>query len=304
MKYKNHFKMITIPFNKLNLNLSDISINAHQKFANFLFEEMSKPHKNKNFDINSTEIELFKENKGKTLQIKVIDWFSRLSAEERIKVSTIKSKWLIDALFQMYLFFKKNSNISFKPNDEMIIFFRNKNRMNSNNLNSLYSFNLLNDNKFSSNDEIQYNKEREDKENNSINQDIYEDSYFKPCKNNEIKELGIEKDFLKYMNILSLNDKEEYDIITIDIKLLSDIDEFKRYLKLFTNDNYFQDWIIPFENKSGVKNFYLPSWMEKNNLNFSFCEIIVAFIEQNLLLNYEYYYFTKNIYELPNNKLI
>ena len=152
MKYKNHFKMITIPFNKLNLNLSDISINAHQKFANFLFEEMSKPHKNKNFDINSTEIELFKENKGKTLQIKVIDWLSRLSAEERIKVSTIKSKWLIDALFQMYLFFKKNSNISFKPNDEMIIFFRNKNRMNSNNLNSLYSFNLLNDNKFSSND--------------------------------------------------------------------------------------------------------------------------------------------------------
>ena len=299
--------MITTPFNLLNLQnlslLSDTSIKEHQDFAKDLMVEMNK----------STQREIFSDyslkSKDNLYQMKILSWFSNLTNEEKIKVCTIKSKWLVEALYQMYLLFKKDNKIAFEPSDEMLIFLRNERDSNDcNGLDSSNSFNLL-DNEPSSN-------EKEGKENIPRTQIINENDadsslYFKPCENNEINGnskdsddfQNMENNFLNHINILSSNDSDEFDIVAIDLKLLSDVEFFKRCFKLFTNDNYFKDWIVAFENQKGIKNFYLPAWMGKKcNLKFGFCEIIVAFLEQNILLNYEYYYFTNKIYEVSYNK--
>ena len=152
----------------------------------------------------------------------------------------------------MYLVFKNEPEAKFSSTDFELY--------------SLNSFNLLNYKNFSSNDEKKSNKKKEEKENNSIN----------------------ETELLKNIKILSLND-DDLNCLAISDELLSDVQKFKFYFKLFTNDNYFEDRILPFENKFGKKKLSFPAWMSKPNSKFTFCEIIIGFLEQNILRNYEFF---------------
>ena len=303
--------MLLKPFNLFNFQnkstLSDTSIKEHQNFAENLLKEMKQSHQNDKSIKNSEILNLLKENKGEIIQSKVLEWLSQLSPENKIKICTIQCKWLIEILYQMYLLFQRDNRITFEPSDEMLFFF--------NEFNSLDSLNLLIYDKISSLDEIDSNnneKEEEEinsneKKNKEENDDIiFYKKYFVSSKKKENKneeKIQYEKDFLQYIKIISLND-DQIDTITISVDLLSDMDKFKRCFKFFSNDYYFKDWLLPLKNKKGIYNFMLPSWMHKKNISFSFCQIIIGFLEQHILLNYEYFYYTNKIYDLSYHKNI
>ena len=295
--------MITIPFNLFDLN--NTSYKEHQNFAQKLDENISKSlikdKSNENLAYKS-----LKQINGDEIRTSVLNWFSKISQEEKITICTIRSKWLIEAFYQMYLLFQRNNKISFDPSEEMFIFIKKNNEDGKANQNSLNSFNLLNLIEVSSNDESKFSKNKVKRETNSKEgYSIDIDSpfiYFKESKNenNEkcLDKIKLEEEFLKHIKIISLNE-DELDTLTISLELLSNVELFKKYFKFFTNDNYFRDWIFPFENKKEIKNFYLPFWMTKCNL--SFCQIIIGFLEQQILLNYEYFYYNNKIYEISNN---
>ena len=300
--------MISTPFNLFDCFNFDFSKKQHQNFALKLHENIGesfiKNKSNENLDYKS-----LKPINGEEIRTTVLNWFSKISQEDKIKISTIQSNWLIKALYQMYLLFIKNNKVSFEPKEEILIFFKNYKEEKKGCSNSLISFNLLNFKKISSNDETKFDKKKVEKEINSIEEDSMDNdspsTYFKCRKSVNHKIFQdknyLEKEFLNHIKIISLNE-EELDTITLDLELLSDVELLKKYFQFFTNDNYFKDWIYTFENKDGIKNFYLPNWMSKYNL--SFCQVIIGFLEQHILLNYEYFYFNNNIYEMPNNDKI
>ena len=101
---------------------------------------------------------------------------------------------------------------------------------------------------------------------------------------------SIEKEFLeKFLNIIS----SDINIITLNEEILSDSEKFKKCFKSLTNDKYFSDLLFPVDKQS--KMFILPSWMSDNE-NLTFCQKILGFFEQNIILNYEYFYFKGRIY--------
>ena len=226
-----------------------------------------------------------KEIKGEELKNKVLNWlFIELDEEERKKICVIKSKMLINILIQIYLLFQKgNDKVELEPIDDIEIFF--------NESTSLNSFKL-----FSSMDE-----RKEGKENSEKKIDVDELYYYKKYFHSYLSKKEEEEDFIKFIKIISLNDDDEFNTIMISNELTSDIEKFKKYFKICTNDNYFEDWLWPFENKNRELNFTMPVWMCKHfekNLKFSFGQIIFGFFERQILLNYEYFYYTNKIYKL------
>ena len=301
--------MITTPFNLFKLfNLNNTFYKEHQNFARRLDENIResliKDKSNENCTCKS-----LKQINGDEIRTSVLNWFSIMSQEDKIKICTIHSKWLIEEFYKMNILFQANQCILFEPNEEMLNFFKNNREDSKINQNSLLSFNLLNFNEISSNDETQFSKRKVEKENSSIKEDstIINSSitYFRCSKkeNNERcpETINLEEEFLKQIKLISLNE-DELGTLTISLELLSNVEQFKKYFKFFTNDNYFKNWIYPFENKEGIKNFFLPIWMSKNSLNL--CQIIIGFLEQHILLNYEYFYYNNKIYELTNNDKI
>ena len=301
--------MLAKPFNLLSSqklsSLPDSLIKQHQNFASKLLKEMKNAHQNKS-DVEEFEIVKFLEKKkGKMLREEVLNWLSDLCSEEKAKICTIKDKWLTLILFQMFLLFQKDNSIGFEPNDEMKIFFSQ--------IDSLNSFKLLN-NTFSPNDENNNSNIKEGEEiisNYNKNEpeietvDLYfYKNYFKINQKvkNEEKE-NSEKEFIEFIKLMPLN-KNEFDSITINSNLLSDMELFKKYFKYFSDDNYFEEWLWPFKNKDEILNFQMPVWMRKPNICFSLCQIFFGFLEQHILLYYEYFYYTKKIYQLPYHKEI
>ena len=109
---------------------------------------------------------------------------------------------------------------------------------------------------------------------------------------------SIEKEFLeKFLNIIS----SDINIITLNEEILSDSEKFKKCFKSLTNDKYFSDLLFPVDKQS--KMFILPSWMSDNE-NLTFCQIILGFFEQNIILNYEYFYFKDKIYPYMDHYVI
>ena len=268
------------------------SLNSQRNPSSFILIK-----ENKNLEENlikemkwNSDYKNIKEIKREELNNNILNWlFFELNDEERKKICVIQSKILINILIQMYLLFQKNKEVVFKPVDDIKIFFTEST--------SLNSFIFLNDKVSSMDDNIINKKEVEE---NSINNnnDLYYKNYFNSyfLKKEEIKNEE-EGDFIKFIKIISLNN-DEFNTIMISNDLISDIEKFKKYFKINTNDKYFKDWLWPFENENKEISFTMPVWMCKNNLKFNFCQIIFGFFERQILLNYEYFYYTKKINQL------
>ena len=302
--------MLSTPFIFFDSKNFGFLADTLKKRQNFL-EKLVKETKNlygKNKINKETEIlSLLKGKNGEKLQSNVLKWFSELSFEDKQKICAIQDKWLTSVLIQMYLLFEKNNNIQFEPTEEMKIFFSGSN--------SLNSFKLL-INEFSPNDEIKNGNEKEEEEisknriskEEEINDLFFYKKYFnvieKAQNEKDEEKENIMKDLIQSFKIISLGKDNDLDAIIISSDLLSNLEKFKRYFKFFSNDNYFKEWIFPFKHKNNIFNFYMPSWMRNNNLCFSFCQLIIGFIEQHILLNYEYFYLTNNIYKLISKNII
>ena len=104
-------------------------------------------------------------------------------------------------------------------------------------------------------------------------------------------------------NIIVINsEKDNFDTITFKKDFIMNIDIIKKNLEFFSGENYFKDWFIPI-NAKNVYSFVLPYWMH-NNQELSLCQLIMGYFEQKIMINYEYYYYTKKNYEFSFNKQI
>ena len=243
--------------NKTIVN-QDIYSEEQRKLMNILLNEIKKAEN------------ISQKNKPKLLkelnQERILNWFFKLNLEDKIKVSTITNKLLSHILLELSPLFKKENEIIFVPKKEMLMIFKG---------------------------EI-----RDSYENNELDNDkkLYE-KYFicinkMESKDNEAKiDNDLENKFLgKYLNIIS----SDSNTITLSEELLSDSKEFKRLFRFLSNDKFFTETLSP---KKENKNFSLPSWMFKAMNNLTLSQIIIGFIEQNILLNYELFYYTKRIYQ-------
>ena len=237
------------------------------------------------------------------IQKKVLNFISKLSLKERMKLFTLSNKWLVEVLIQLFSLYENNNKITFELSDEMAAFIGKGNNCwkcghemheDKYNLNSYYSTNVLDSKYFPSFDECSHQNDYF-YENESTETDAFSYKlYFKISDSIEEKEdknrFKMESDFLKYIKIV-----KPCNIITLDKELLLDFEKLKKFFEYFTKSNCFKDWILPIENEQG-KNFNLPEWLHKIN-SLSFFQILITFFEQHILLNYEYFFYADRIYQ-------
>ena len=256
----------------------DIFSEEQRKFMKLLYNEIKKSEN------------ISQKNRVKALkeinQEKVFLWFFKLSLEDRIKMSTISNDLLNTILLNLYSLYEKDNDLTFKPTKGMLLYFSNE-EINS----------IIIDNDF--------RKLAEYKNEDIQNDKILLEKYFICNHNIKSKDdktkinKDIEKEFLeKYCNII-LSDKNS---LAFSEELLLDSKKFKKFFRIFSNDKFFTNILLP---KNGNHIFTLPSWMFKINDGLTLSQIIIGFIEQTILLNYEYFYYINRIYEsIHNNKII
>ena len=302
--------MISLPISVLTTNeenfISQSTIQEHQKFCKALLKSYHS-FKNKKIGVQGKtktkfkfEENFFSENK-KFNQEDVFKWFGNLNEEERIKICTIKNKWLVNILIQIYLLSVTYDDISLKPLDEMEDLFNdNKN------------FEHIEDNSYNKNTLNKKNENIYEINNDDINKDLslYENFFsidypkgVNILNKKEDEKNKIQKQFIDHIRVISLDENEHLDTLILGKDLIIDIDKLKYYLNYFSKDKCFQDWLLPIQLKENIYNFIFPSWMHGIN-NLTIFEIISGYIEQHILLNYEYFYYSKKIYEYSYNNQI
>ena len=311
--------MASIPYSILLTQKENVlplsTIQEHQKFCRkFLkvhqaFEKYNNNSKNKLIFTNDN---VYFFSRKKQTQKDILAWFKSLSIEEKLTILSIKNKWLVNIFSQMFYIYYKMGNYSYKPLQEMYIFFDEQRKYLSRS-ESGNSFKPLYEILESKN--ISFNPSSKKDSSNTINKEeneyLYDESnlysnYF------EMKEIidkdyihsekrEYEKNFIQNIRVMS-SEKGIYDTITFTKDFITNINEIKKYLDYFTGENYFKNWLMPI-NAKNVYNFILPCWMQ-NNEELSLCQLIIGFFEQKIMLNYEYYYYTKNIYDMTYYKQI
>ena len=315
--------MASIPYSVLLSQNDNIlpksTILEHQKFCkNFIKAHQSfEKYKNNNSKSKLAFISdnVFILNKKEQNQLDILTWYNNLPEKEKIKIFTIKNKWLVNFFTQLFFIYYKMGNYSYKPLPEMEIFFDDQKKYtskdeNSNCFESL--FNILKSKNITVNSNILYesknkNKKEENDNINNINNELYLYSNFFESKeiidkdyiNSQKREY--EKKFIENIRVIC-SEKDNYDTITFTKEFIMNIDTIKDNLKFFTGEKYFREWLVPI-NAKNIYNFILPYWM--HNLDeLNLCQLIIGFFEQKMLLNYEYYYYTKKNYEFSYDKQI
>ena len=314
---------MSIPFKFLSSNLkilSQFEINLHQNFAKSLLKAKTlyekensinnnnnnnNPNSNSNFN-NQNIFKLEEENEFNSLislpskenQTIIFDWFFSLNQIQKQTICSITNKWLVKILLQMCYIYFYDSSITFEPKEDLYEFYYDKNYKNDlikppntlNDLNPNFDYNFY----------INYY--------DNITYDISNVYYM----SRRIKDLEtIEKDTLNYLRVFSFN--EINDTIMFDLSFFNDNNYVKHIFLSLSDKKIFNEWILPFEknnnicncntnnnnNNNKIFNYYQPSWI-KNKSKLKLGQIILAYFEQQIIINYEYYYYSNKIYE---NKL-
>ena len=301
--------MSSLPFSILLSQNEEVipllSIQEHQKFCKSLLKSYltyksrisdEKTDKNKYI----SEQDYFQTQK-KQNQKEIMKWFETLTIYQRIKICTIKNKWLVNILIQFYLMYKTYDSCYLIPIKEMKDLFQpQKHFSHGDGESPIKGFNTSNN-----------PHPQNYKQNNSFPNDLnFYGNFFSTefpginCSMFNLKESekrDKEKKFIDNIKILSL-EENILDTITLNKDILSNFKELKDFLKFFSGDNYFQDWLLPIKVKD-IYNFVLPKWMH-NNKNLTLFQLILGYIEQQILLNYEYFFYSKKIYEYSYSNII
>ena len=303
--------MASIPYSILLSQKENIlpipTINEHQKFCKAFIKAQQSFEKYKNNSEDKLVFlygNVFQVKEKKQKQANILTWFNSLREEEKLRIFSIKNKWLVNIFSQLFYIYYKMGNYNHKPLLEMSIFLEDQRTYSTKTKNN-NSFKPLYDMLESKNISFQSffmkdssNNKKEENEYLFDNLNLYS-SFF------EMKEIidndylksekrEMEKKFLEYIRVLS-SEKGIYDTITFTKEFIMNIDIIQKYFEYFSSENYFKDWLIPI-NAKNVYNFVLPYWMH-NNPEQSLCELLIGFFEQKILINYEYYYYTKKVYE-------
>ena len=294
--------MCSLPFSILSKQDENIlpllTIQEHQKFCKSLIKSYQSYEKRKSeekTDINkyNLEDELFQTQK-KQNQEDILKWFENLTEYQKIKICTIKNKWLVNILIQLYLNYKTYDPCYFKPTLEMEDLFQAQKNFSHGGEDSKYGLN----------DFDNYQKKFDHKGYNCFEiffSTQYPNNNYKRFSKEESEKKEKEKKFITKIKLISL-DENIVDTLTLSKDILINSKEIKELLKFFSKDKCFQDWLLPIK-INNIYNFVLPNWMH-NNPNLTFFEIIIGYIEQQILLNYEYFYYSKKFYEYSYNNTI
>ena len=288
-------------------SLTDIQ--EHQNFCR-LFEKVQKTFENKLRDSQSQK-SLKDPTKDKDLPSKVWSWFENLSFEQKLKICTIRNKWLLRIIIQLSFINFLDRRITLEPTSEMNSLFSTD---------QSYTFLCKNINIFDSNSS---------KKILEYNEDDYYNLYFiikkpefikKKSEDEMREEYKCETKLLNNIVVLSIEKEDSLDAISLSEELLKDSKSLKHIFNFFSNKKCFGDWILP-SNFNDLYNFCYPIWMhksnnnnnnsnnnniifdndkygEKNNSNIrlSFSQIICGFFEQQILIAYEYFFYSKKMF--------
>ena len=311
--------MASIPYSILLCQKENVlpmsTIQDHQKFCKkFLkaHQTFEKYKNNSNSKLAFINDNVFLFNQKKQSQKDILTWFDSLSEEEKLSLFSIKNKWLVNIFTQMFFIYYKMGNYTYKPLSDMCFCFEDQKKYLSrdqkdNSLNSLYE--LIESKNISFKQGIIDEKTKNN--NNDENEYIFDkfnlySSFFESKEVIDSNYLKSEKreyevKFIENIRVIC-SEKDFFDTITFKKDFILNVDTIKKNLDFFANENYFRDWIIPI-NAKNIYNFVLPYWMH-NTKELSLCQIIMGFFEQKIMVNYEYYYYTKKIYELSIDKQI
>jgi len=323
--------MSSIPYSVILTHKNSVlplpDIHSHQNFckkflkAHQSYEKHTNNSKSKITFINENVFLYNKKDQKLQNQIDILHWLGTLNQDERLSLFSIKNKWLMNIFSQMLFIYYKMGNYSYKPMSEMCIFFYNqknfssKEEMSGSLLKFLYE--KLKEKKIEFNsttpppvlpplDTKKKNSEKNDETFYEYDELNLLDNYF------AIKEIvdenyihsekrKMEKKFIENIRII-FDENDNCDIITFTKDFIMNIENIKKFLEFFSGNNYFKDWLIPI-NVQNLYNFVLPSWLHLNK-ELSLCQIILGYFEQKIIINYEYYYYTKRLYELNFDKKI
>ena len=280
--------MYSIPLSLLTKTSKIINESDIQESQNFckLFSKAKLSYDNKSEDL--------KLQHTKNLQSNIWQWLDNLPLEEKIKICTIKNKWLIKILIQLSFFHFIDRKTRFEPISDMNMLFANNQNLALLNQNYIYFQNC-----------------RDTKKKFGYNEDDYYNLYFNMKKGEYIKksknitideEMTYQNKLFNIIVFLSLEDEFYLDSISLKEESLKDIKTLKQIMNYFSNKECFKDMIEPLIYNNNYY-FYFPVWLHKKS-ELSFCEIITGIFEQQILISYEYYLFTKKKYFFQNSELI
>ena len=148
---------------------------------------------------------------------------------------------------------------------------------------------------------------RDSKKKFGYNEDDYYSLYFNMKKGEYIKkskkitideEMTFQNRLFNIIVFLSLEDEFYLDSISLKEESLKDIKTLKQIMNYFSNKECFKEILEPLNYNNNYSYFYFPVWLHKKS-ELSFCEIITGIFEQQILISYEYYLFTKKKIFLP-----
>jgi hypothetical protein len=289
--------MSSLPYSILakkdNDILPSLSIDEHQKFCISLLKSYQSYKKKieKKTDKYKSEEE-FLQTQKKQNQKEILKWFENLSEDQRIKICTIKNKWLVNIFIQLYLINKTYDTCYIKPILEMQALFQDQNNFShGNEENKNQSINNSFNNPY-------YNNYDEKRNFFSDDLNFYENFFSINYEGTNCNMFGRkasekrekEKKLIDNIKLLSL-EENTIDTLTLNRDILVNFKEIKEFLKYFSNDNYFHDWLLPIK-VDNIYNFVFPQWMH-NNSDLTLFQLIIGYIEQQILLNYELFYYSK-----------
>ncbi len=254
--------------------ISNTTLQYYQNFAkSFLKNQkiyLKKIDKNSELELNDS---LISEEKNKI----IFNWFSELSLNKRIQLCSINNKWLSKIIKQLIFLYYLKDNITFFPQKDFTEFFLNTE---------------LNDSNSDSNKQNKINDE-------DLN---FYANYLKFNKDNNKNYFSIDKRYKKDLiyNIKFYSFEETDDTFSLSKSFLENPSNLKQCFNYFSGGNFLKYTLNPYFNENyKLYNFKFPFWLS-NKTRITFYDIFVGYIEQNIILNYEYYLYTKKLYD---NKL-
>ena len=267
----------------------------NQNFLNLLTNNYTNQNSSNLISYQNLCKKLLKfENKDANFQTSVINWIKSLSKFQLIKYCSFKNQWFVDVLHELILISNSNQNIKYKfitpsnseqenkePQDTKVLTYINFLLEQKEQPRFYDYFNLCNEGLIN----LSENKTEGDKMKKKFIDNIRYITLSSNSSNNNINNNnsnnGDKRIVHEYNNVVTLS----LDYFSDKDKLLNTISEISQNMCFkFPIEIEFQ------ESKSGkITNFYnfkLPNWLKET---FSLPELLCAFFEQSLLINYQYY---------------
>ena len=225
------------------------------------------------------------ENKDTNFQVSAVNWLKSLEIQQLIKYCSFKNQWFVDILHEMILISNSNQDLNYK----FIVCNKSEQKENQDetvisDINFLYYqkecprftdyFDICDEGLIS----LSRRKTPEEK----LKKNFIENIRYITLSSNSLK------------NIYKSNNEKLFhelnNIVTLSYDYLSNIENLVEIFNIISNKKFFKNPIeLDIKMSQSGKNYYnfkLPIWLGDK---FTLPELLCAYFEQSLLINYQYY---------------